>query len=55
MGEKREGHRKKEERFRVPEENQLGVLGPAVFSFVFQRLNKQDIPKKATALAKSRS
>ena len=46
MGEKREGQRKKEERVCVPEENQVGVLGPIVYSFVFQRLNEQDISKK---------
>jgi len=64
MGEKREGQRKKEERVCVPEENQVGVLGPIVYSFVFQRLNEQDISKKEKkkkkkkkkiALPKSRS
>ena len=46
MGEKREVQRKKEERVCVPEENQVGVLGPTGFSFVLERLNKQDIPRK---------
>jgi len=55
MGEKREGQRKKEERVCVPEENQVGVLGPIVYSFVFQRLNEQDISKKEKKKKKKKS